>query len=175
MILTPASGHAYALSPPSSPRLQMKPMCWVTDLLARNSRRFGAIALMFLTAMSGCRPAGRPGPQRYPVKGAVTLDGEPLTDGRIEFKTISTGYIDGIAVKNGAFAGDAVAGERRVEFSVRKEVPFKGAYLPGIKPPETMVVETLPAHMNVESNFSATVSPTGPNDFQFNLDSKPFR
>lgn len=123
----------------------------------------------------GCGRTGRPEPERFLVKGTVTLDGEPVAEGRIEFKTISTGYIDGMPVKNGTFTGRAAAGDRRVEFSVMKQVPFKGAAMPGTKPPDTIPEESLPKHLNVESTVSAMVSPTGPNEFRFDLQSKPSR
>ena len=137
------------------------------------TRAAACFMMMLGAATGGCGPTGRPQPERFPVKGMVTLDGEPLADGRIEFKTISTGYIDGMPVKNGVFAGRAVAGDRRVEFSVMKQVPFKGAAMPGTTPPDTIPEESLPKHLNVNSTFSATVSPTGPNEFRFELTSQP--
>ena len=137
------------------------------------TRAAACIMMILGAATAGCGRTGRPQPERFPVKGMVTLDGEPLAEGRIEFKTISTGFIDGMLVKNGTFAGRAVAGDRRVEFSVMKQVPFKGAAMPGTTPPDTMPEESLPKHLNVNSTLSATVSPTGPNEFRFELISRP--
>jgi len=41
--------------------------------------------------------------------------------------------------------------------------------MPGVTPPETVLAETLPAALNTESTFTATVTADGPNEFNFEL------
>ena len=124
--------------------------------------------ILLATSCDRTKPSGRP---RYPVHGVVTVDGKPLNDGRIHFVTRSLGLFEGLAIKNGAFRGEVAAGERRVEFSVLKEVKYTGPTLPGVKPPETETVQSLPAEFNEKSTFMATVTPDGPNEFTFELKS----
>ena len=49
------------------------------------------VACLGLFASIGC---GNPGPQFVPVSGTVTLDGEPLTEGFLYFKTVETGALE---------------------------------------------------------------------------------
>jgi len=120
---------------------------------------------------TGCSRTGRLEPPRYPVSGTVSLDGQPLSTGKIFFLTPSEGTIDTIPIDAGAFVGRAAAGERRIEISVVKDVPYKGPAMPGVETPATMSAETLPAVFNAESTLKAVVTPDGPNEFAFELKS----
>jgi hypothetical protein len=120
---------------------------------------------------TGCSRTGRLEPPRYPVSGTVSLDGQPLSTGKIFFLTPSEGTIDTIPIDAGAFVGRAAAGERRIEISVEKDVPYKGPAMPGVETPATMSAETLPAVFNAESTLKAVVTPDGPNEFAFELKS----
>lgn len=128
-----------------------------------------ALALMLLLVVTGCIAQGRPAVKRYPVRGIVTLDGSLLPEGRVSFITLAAGRADALAIKDGHFEGEAEAGERRVEFSIVKNVKASGPPIPGM--PETIPQESLPAHCNSESNYKATVVPDGVNDFTFDLKS----
>ena len=124
----------------------------------------------------GCFPAGRPGPKRYPISGTVTMDGQPFQDGEARFVTVSEGLIETFPIKDGRFSGMAAGGERRVEFYLIKEVPFaESGYnaMPGETPPPTVKVQKLPAHLNTQSTFTATVAAEGTNEFAFTLSAQP--
>ena len=54
-------------------------------------------------------------PKRFPVSGTVTLDGQPLAEGVIYFKTIEKGSSEPCDIHGGDFKGQAEAGDRRVE------------------------------------------------------------
>ena len=120
---------------------------------------------------TGCSRTGRSEPPRYPVSGSVSLDGQPLSTGKIFFLTPSEGTIDSIPIAAGTFAGRAAAGERRVEISAVKDVPYKGPAMQGVETPATMSAETLPAVFNAESTLTVVVTPEGSNEFVFELKS----
>lgn len=124
----------------------------------------------FLAA--GCSRPGRTAPPRYPVSGSVSLDGTPLATGKIFFLTPSEGIIDAVPIRDGAFSGQAAAGDRRVEFSCVKDMPYKGPAMPGVQAPTTALAETLPRVFNAESTLKASVTPQGPNEFVFELKSR---
>ncbi len=129
---------------------------WLVCLIA------GALAL---SSVSGC---DKPPPKRYPVQGKVNLDKKPLEKGVIYFKIIETGEIDTFQVQNGEFAGQLAEGERRVEvvsYVSRGEKDFGGM--------KGEVQENLiPAQYNLDSKLTAKITPTGPNQFAFELTSK---
>ena len=126
---------------------------------------------LFVSALlvAGCGRTGRQEPPRYPVSGTVTLDGKPLPQGTVYFRTVSLGLIERVPIKDGTFAGRVAAGERRIEFSVVKDVKYTGPTMPGVPSPETVLAETLPSAFNSERSFTATVTPAGPNVFIFEL------
>jgi len=130
------------------------------------------LLLTLALVAGGCSRGGRPGPKRYPVSGTVTMDGQPFQDGEARFVTVSQGLIDVLPIKDGRFSGMAAGGDRRVEFYVIQEVPFaESGYktMPGETPPATVKVQRLPAHLNTESTFTATVTAEGKNEFAFEL------
>lgn len=128
--------------------------------------------LVFIMPVIGCMRTGRQEPLRYPVSGTVTLDGKPLPEGTVFFMTVSLGIIERVPIKDGTFSGEVTAGERRIEFSVIKDVPYSGLAIPGFPTPATVPGETLPAAFNADSSYTATVNPAGPNEFDFELKSK---
>ena len=134
--------------------------------------RLVTIRIMMLLVLAGCARASRNEPSCYPIAGKVTLDGAPLSEGTVYFRTVSLGLIERFPIKDGSFSGDAVAGERRIEFSVLRNVTYTGPKMPGVTPPETVLAETLPAAFNTESEFTATVTSDGPNEFTFELKSR---
>ena len=106
-------------------------------------------------------------PKRLPVSGTVTLDGQPLAEGVIYFKTIEKGSSEPCDIQGGEFKGQAEAGDRRVEIcQFRTTVQDAN----GMK---TEIQENLiPARYNTESTLTAKVTPAGPNQFKFELIAK---
>ena len=130
------------------------------------SLRCGAALLICLT-FAACQ-SGRVEPKKSAVSGTVTLDGKPLSDGGlIYFKTIATGAIDAIDIKNGKYSGSAEPGDRRVEIVVFE---IKHVDIDGMKG-ETKV-NLIPARYNTESTLTATITANGPNQFPFELSTK---
>jgi len=104
------------------------------------------------------------------------MDGQPFQDGEARFVTVSQGLIDVLPIKDGRFSGMAAGGNRRVEFYLIKELPFaESGYqlMPGETQPKTVKVQRLPAHLNTESTFTATVAAEGKNEFAFELSAQP--
>src|SRR6516225_9663542 len=90
--------------------------------------RFGVLALA-LGVLSGCGPSG---PRRVPVSGTVTLEGQPLRQGEIYFKTPGAGTPPEIlAVVDGKFAGEVTVGKKRVEVWAVKKMGKSGGMAMG--------------------------------------------
>lgn len=137
-----------------------------------NTNTLSLTGVALLGCLMGCSKRDQLELPRYRVSGTVTVDGQHLPEGVISFRTPSLSLIERIPIHDGAFAGTATAGERRIEFSVVKDVKHPGPMMPGIQPPESLRVETLPAMFNSASTFTAHVTREGPNDFSFDLKTK---
>ena len=128
------------------------------------------LLLVVCLVLDGCgRPTSRSEAKKYPVHGTVTLDGQPMPDGTIYFKTVATGALDFASITDGKFEGQAQEGDRRVEISrTKSEVHESG----GMK--TEVQTELIPAKYNTDpaNTLKATVSPQGPNQFTFELKSK---
>lgn len=81
------------------------------------SSRFGRIAAVAaLAVLSGC---GDSGPQRYAVKGTVTLDGRPVNNATLIFTPTGPGLAAAATIREGAFELPADVGPTAGEFTVR--------------------------------------------------------
>ncbi|MGO8747001.1 MAG: hypothetical protein ACLQNE_13520 [Thermoguttaceae bacterium] len=115
--------------------------------------------------------------KRYPVSGTATFDNQPLADGQIYFKTVATGSLDIVPIKDGKFKGDVEAGNRRVEISAYREgKPSEAAVKMYGDKAAQMAGNTkenyIPAKYNTGSKLTAEVKTSGPNEFKFDLTSK---
>ena len=112
----------------------------------------------------GC---GHSEPQPVPVNGSVTLNGVPMENGFIYFKTIETGALERLDIKAGTFTGKALPGLRRVEIisNAPKKVVIDGAT---VEVPENIIHSSF----NTESKLSAEVSTREPNSFKFDVKKK---
>ena len=129
------------------------------------SKVAGMWLLIVALGLSGC---GRKGPIMVPVSGTVTLDGKPMPDGMIYFKTIVEGSVDQMEIKDGKFAGKVEVGDRRVEicrYGLGPPIKMGNGEIPN-------KIETLPARYNQVSELKATVAEHGPNEFRFAVESK---
>lgn len=120
------------------------------------------LSLIICTALSGCSK-GRPEPKRVPVTGTVTLDGKPMAEGTIYFKTIGLGSVDRMDIKEGKFEGMAEVGQRRVEINQIKSGPPIRTPLGDLP----NVTNKIPSKYNTQSTLTATVTDEGPNEFKF--------
>ena len=130
----------------------------------------GLLLLAVCLLVAGCgQSTSRREAKKYPVRGTVTLDGQPVPEATIYFKTIATGALDFASIKDGKFEGQAQDGDRRVEVSCTKtEVQESG----GMK--TEVQKELIPTKYNTDpsNTLKATVSPQGPNEFKFELTSQ---
>jgi hypothetical protein len=122
--------------------------------------------LVLFAAISvwGCGSGAPAGPKKVPVAGTVSLDGKPIPSGFIYFKTVASGEIDTLPIKDGSFSGQTIAGDRRVEVSVLTK---KTQDINGMK--NEISVDTIPEKYNQKSELTATVAPGGSKDLKFDL------
>jgi hypothetical protein len=132
-------------------------------------------------AASGCSDGGDELP-REAVTGTVTLDGQKLATGSINFVSGSpTGPTvgGGSAVTDGQFSIDLehglVPGRYNVAINARAQATQSGVSdtLPGLsKSKAEMQRDIIPKKYNSETKLRAEVKKGGPNDFTFDLQSK---
>ncbi len=122
-----------------------------------------------LTGLAGCG-GGSDAPQRYPILGRVTLDGNPLEHGEVLILPVDgKGRPDAGAIKNGEFAFDCTAGAKRVEITSTKEIP------PASSGGMPDYVALIPKKYNSASTLTAEVKPSrnvSDNTFEFSLKTK---
>ena len=106
------------------------------------------------------------------VKGTVTLDGQPLANGLINFVAIDAGAPTAeAAITVGQYEAVVPPGEKRVEIRAPKVSGKQKMYDTPDSPMVDVVTELLPARYNVESELRMTVT-EGVNEKPFELKSK---
>ena len=122
------------------------------------------VLLLGLFASLGC---GKSAPATVPVSGTVKLEGEPLVEGFLYFKTLETGALERFDIINGEFKGNAQVGLRRVEICANR---------PKMKPIDGANVEVqeniIHSSFNTESIVTADVTAEGPNRFAWDVKQK---
>jgi hypothetical protein len=131
---------------------------------------FGLALALLAAGPTGCSTKKPDYPQAS-VSGEVTLDGEPLPDGKIIFTTVRLGLNDVVPIRNGQFSSRVALGERQVMITATKMMDPPPTGMPGVIETEKVPTETLPARYNAETTLTATVSADGPNEFMFELTS----
>ena len=102
-------------------------------------------------------------PDRYPVSGTLTLDGQPLYMGWVYFKAEGTPD-DRAEIVDGRYEGLAQAGERRVEIYSTRQIKVTDGGM------ESYVeINDVPNAYNVDSELKVTVQPVDRNSFDFEL------
>jgi hypothetical protein len=122
------------------------------------------VVLLAFAAGPGCGPSP---PPHVPVSGTVTVDGKPLGEGYMYFKTIELGTLDRLEVNGGKFDGKVQVGKRLVEVFADR---MKRTVIDGkeIDVPENYID---PAY-NTETKLTADVMAAGPNQFSFDVKKK---
>lgn len=145
----------------------------VQNLVRRGCALAGVLVLA--AGLAGC--GGSSGIERYGVSGTVTLDGEPLDTGAIQFgPEDGQGMSGGAAIQNGTYDIPAdrglPAGKYRVRISsagggteVEEEAPGESL--------ENLANERIPAKYNVNSQETIEITPDGSNTFDFDISSSP--
>ncbi len=122
-----------------------------------------SIRLAVLSACLLCGCGGKPpGPEKFTVTGAVTLDGQPVADGNISFDS-ADGKSGAGAIKNGRYTAEVPAGKKTVRIHAPKATGQKGQY------GEDVVEELIPRQYNADSKESIEVKSAGENKFDFKL------
>ena len=106
------------------------------------------------------------------VRGEVTLDGQPLKEGRIRFvpEDRKSPSVD-TAIADGRFQATVPVGPQRVEINAPKVVGKRRMYDTPNSPVVDEVRELLPARYNVRSELTMTVQP-GSQKKSFDLNSQ---
>ena len=133
----------------------------------RTNRFTTLFALLAATMIVGCRPSGL---DTQPVSGKVTFDGQPIPEGRIQFRgTGSDQRAFSAEIKDGQYQMEAMAGKVRVEVTASRPVPGKfDESNPGEKVPVGEMY--IPARYNSQSELTADVT-SGTNELNFDLTS----
>src|SRR6056297_1516134 len=114
-------------------------------------------SLVCLSALIGC---GGPATDRVPVAGEVTLDGQPLDRGSIEFHPDGEeGTVTGGVISEGTFEIPAVQGAKPGNYSVRifasgGDVEVAPDEPPGPEGEGQVSEERIPAKYNTETELS---------------------
>lgn len=112
------------------------------------------IAALVLAACAGCSAKSNEGL----VRGTVTLDGQPLREGRILLVSADQSSPSAeAAIAAGQFEAKAPLGQKRVEIRAPKITGKKKMYDTPDSPAIDVVVELLPAKYNVNSELTMSV------------------
>jgi len=141
---------------------------------AWSSKAIGLVMIVGIVVAAGCDAKAA----RLPVTGAVTLDGQPLIKGQINFSPQqgSAGPTAGSPVIDGRYAILAergpMAGKLRVEITAlrpttqkKQAVNLATGQMETTSEQESMI----PPRYNLDSELTAEVTADGPNEFNFNL------
>lgn len=141
--------------------------------MSRRCLAYGTL-LLALAVAPGCGSGDSL--NRQAVSGTVTLDGQPLDQGTIEFvPTDAQGLLSGSLITSGNFAVPADKGLPPGKYTVRISsaeatggpAAPSGADLDNSQPAK----ERIPAKYNSESELTAEVTDGGANTFTFDLKS----
>lgn len=132
----------------------------------------GAFLSLFL--VTGC---GGPTGDRVPVSGEVTLDGQPLDRGSIEFHPDGEGTLTGGMIVDGTFEIPAAQGAEPGNYSVRifasgESVEGDPEAGPGPEAENQVAEELIPAKFNTETELTAEIGEQGADSLRFEVTSK---
>jgi hypothetical protein len=130
---------------------------------------------LIVVALTGC--GGGDGPERYAASGHVTLDGQPLNDASIVFQPRDEGGVLASAlIENGRFQWSGSDGPTAGEFDVRinPEAVEEMEALEIVQQKKMQAIEKthIPRRYQQTGALRATVTPGGPNEFEFPLSSR---
>jgi hypothetical protein len=156
-------------------------------MIPRRSTYHLLLGLVLGIATTGCAGSGDDLP-RQPVSGTVTMDGQPLPEGVIQFsptRDTTKGPVVGAnaEIKDGQFSipreEGLVSGSYKVSISHAelKEAKAKGKTSTNVDtkiPSRTKEIgpELIPARYNTESELKTEIKPGGGRDLKFDLKSK---
>jgi hypothetical protein len=129
------------------------------------------LALAIPLLVSGCSSEPE-GPAMFKVVGAVSFDGAPVADGRIQFRK-ADGDQKAFSgeIKDGKYSLEAEAGKMAVEITASRPSGKFDNSNPD-DPPQPIGEMYIPAKYNTETTLSAEVTPAAENNFPFDIVSK---
>lgn len=133
----------------------------VTQLIFRSVLLGFAIAS--LPFASGCGPGAD---ARQSISGSVTLHGQPLESGRIQFEAVDGSHVGGAKIIAGKYTIPAIKGLFPGKFLVRVSAIKEGAYTKNDVPPgedgaidlTSLNQELIPAQYNNESTVTVEIT-----------------
>ena len=135
---------------------------------------FGPLRRLALLILAAALTAGctTDGPPTGTVVGQVTLDGEPLATGNIQFRPIAgDAGTGGGPITDGKFEAVVPVANMRVEITASKVIGTRKAYPTPNSPEVDDVVELIPKQYNVDSKLTLDVK-EGRQEARFDLQSK---
>lgn len=123
------------------------------------------LLILVLFAALGCREPE--GPPVFEISGTVNMDGKPLNEGKIVFRTVATGAFEELPIKEGLFQGKVTTGVRRVEIN-KYLMKMVGEGPAAGEVQENIVSEKF----NLNSELTANVAPDGEKIFNFEVKQK---
>jgi hypothetical protein len=130
---------------------------------------FGVLTACLALTAAGCGGGGD-GPKLYSVSGKVTLDGEPVKEGRILFRmTGGNGRSYSAPITDGSYELKSEAGSAAVEITASRIIPGKIDKSNGT--PEPVGEMYIPKKYNSETTLKADVKESS-NTIPFELTSK---
>ncbi len=106
------------------------------------------------------------------VNGTVSLDGQPLKEGVVNFEAVDgKSGSSSAAIKDGAFTASVPTAEMKVMFSASKVLGKKKMYDTPDSPTVDETVELIPAKYNTSSTLKLTVK-SGTQSEKYELQSK---
>jgi hypothetical protein len=111
--------------------------------------------------------------KRVPVSGTVKLDAKPLAAGRVTFDAQNGEPPTTCDILNGAFSGTVMIGKNKVMLiSTVKQTMKEKMKMDGPGYDEMVEFNILPDRYHSKSEITKDVADPGPNQFEFNLQSK---
>ncbi len=145
--------------------------------MSRHRIWLAILALQSSIAWVGC--GDRDGLPRRAVAGSVTLDGQPLDGGRIEFQPVGLeGTATGAAIERGLYriGRDQGPTPGRYRVNISAPVPTGPSSEPEDANPgrgQPGATERIPARYNAASTLTVEVKGDAGDPFDFTLDSSP--
>ena len=136
------------------------------DRMSFFSALLAGVTAVFLV---GCSPAGI---KLDPVSGTVTFDGEPVSDGRIQFRAVEGDQrAFGGKIEQGRYEVETAPGKMTVEITASRIVPGKfDESNPGEKTPVGEMY--IPARYNSATELTAEIPSGGVKGLDFALTSQ---
>jgi hypothetical protein len=135
----------------------------------RMSSFFALLASVTAVFLIGCGPSGL---KLNPVSGTVTFDGEPLPEGRIQFRAVEGDQraFSG-AIEQGRYTVETMPGKMAVEITASRIIPGKfDESNPGEKTPVGEMY--IPARYNSATELTAEIPSGGVKQLDFTLTGK---